>query len=398
MRCSCMMLVIAGCGGTSIAPVPEERDDPTAKPQAKELAADPTPMETPTPEDETDASPTPEDDCASGSWMVELVDDSDGTGWYAALALDSHGRPHLTYENGVNLRYAHRTEEGAWALDTEDLGGVGAYTALAVGPDNRVHVSAQVGNVGYAARDTDGEWRWRELVPLSPVEYTGFSSSIMVDASGNSHMSFYLFDVETRDAFAIYTHLTEEDEPEITPLGEAGFAADYTTVAAGADGTIHVVWSGYDPGDANVYYTRRAPGEEWQTELVETEARWSKFQPSLAIDAGGGTHLAYGPQELPTGTRYAFRDAGGGWIREDIDLEGRHRPAIAVGTDGTVHVSYYHHELERVRYARRESDGWNTEDIVPEATDPPNSIALEAEDRVHASFYAAGVQYATRCP
>ncbi|MFA4985663.1 MAG: hypothetical protein WC712_03675, partial [Candidatus Brocadiia bacterium] len=94
-------------------------------------------------------------------WVTELVDGRGvasakteyaaglpDMGTYASLALDSNGRPHIAYFDAVDkvLRYAHRTVEGSWLLQTVDDGGatnaqVGEYCSLVLNKFNEPNIA-----------------------------------------------------------------------------------------------------------------------------------------------------------------------------------------------------------------------------------------------------------------
>lgn len=90
------------------------------------------------------------------SWNLYEVDVSTGTGWYNALALDSSGDPHISYFDNSNnsLKYAY-------------------------------------GNIN-STSGYDSSWQIYEIDSYNPfITIPPQFSSIVVDSSGNPHISYY---------------------------------------------------------------------------------------------------------------------------------------------------------------------------------------------------------------
>ena len=104
-------------------------------------------------------------------WHHEIADHSPKVGWFASIAVDDSGHPHISYHDGSgsHLKYAYRTESG-WhteiadatdgpdRLDATGENGRGAQ-AVAHLPDRRaagrVAVQDIVGTVVVEIADTD---------------------------------------------------------------------------------------------------------------------------------------------------------------------------------------------------------------------------------------------------
>lgn len=138
---------------------------------------------------------------SSGAWTWETPDESGGP--HVSLALDSAGRPHLAYEDaGQVLTYRWKGASG-WTALTVDAGApTGLYTSIALGPDDRPHLSYwQVlnsanpddptrGHLRYASPLVSGGWTV-ETVDVDGLTGDG-GTRIAVDSQGFPHVAYLL--------------------------------------------------------------------------------------------------------------------------------------------------------------------------------------------------------------
>ncbi|MCA9758034.1 MAG: hypothetical protein KDA27_19735, partial [Candidatus Eisenbacteria bacterium] len=86
---------------------------------------------------------------ATGSWVVETVETTGNTGPANSIALDSAGRPHISYDQFdavAMLRHAYRTTNGVWIRETVDSGpAVAQTTSIAITPGDEIHIAYSVG-------------------------------------------------------------------------------------------------------------------------------------------------------------------------------------------------------------------------------------------------------------
>jgi hypothetical protein len=136
-------------------------------------------------------------DPTSGTWTIEEVDERGGT--ELALAVDSQGRPHISYDDeGEVLTHAMRDAAG-WHLTIVDPGAPTARaTSIAIDAQDRPHISYyQVFNRGwnddptrghlhYATQTSDGQW----VVEVVDMQGRHAESVIRVDSQDRPHVAF----------------------------------------------------------------------------------------------------------------------------------------------------------------------------------------------------------------
>ncbi len=126
------------------------------------------------------------------NWHTELVDGVVRAGMTNSIAVDSHGRPHISYYDATNqnLKYAYR-DSGGWHVQTIDsVGDVGAYNSLALDQSDRPHIAYCV----WASRCTNLKYvrfdgvAWQFQV-VDSTDSPGAYSSIQIDSQGRPHVT-----------------------------------------------------------------------------------------------------------------------------------------------------------------------------------------------------------------
>ena len=104
---------------------------------------------------------------------------------------------------------------------------------------------------------------------------------------------------------------------------------------------------------------------------------------SIAIDLGGGIHIAY-YDRINDALKYAYGD-GTSWQTETVDIEGGRYTSVVVDELGMPHVAY---RAEDLNYAVKTTGGWEIQvvetDIAPGGF---ASLALDAAGFAHISHY-----------
>lgn len=129
---------------------------------------------------------------ATGSWVVEPVDDGFDIGGWSSVAKDEAGDIHISYHKHIvdagELKYA-TNESGTWVSETVDsMNNTGWDTALQArgGVVHIAYVSSYPsGDLRYAARDANG-WTTQSISETSSYSKT----SMVFDPAGQLAVSF----------------------------------------------------------------------------------------------------------------------------------------------------------------------------------------------------------------
>lgn len=181
------------------------------------------------------------------------------------------------------------------------------------------------------------------------------------------------------------------------------------TIALDAGGNVHVAWEDasniYGSGtDQDIFYkTRAVSSATWGSgEVVSTASVHTALRSAIAVDAGGNVHVAW--EEIEDGAldydiHYRMRDAGTGTWGSPAEVSPgttytSQRPAIAIDTDGNVHVVFQHIAGEGLDYAicyrmkNATTDTWGSIHDVSTSTGPSvePAIAIDAASTVHVAW------------
>jgi hypothetical protein len=312
------------------------------------------------------------------TWHVETVDNS---GEWSSIAVDSKGRPHISYYDRPvgrviqSVKYAVRVGErgncggGAWSctvVDTftepsDDVLAEGG-TSIALGPMNTVHISY------YDPIKSEVKRAMKTSDPQSTGCTAGGWSCLVIEKANGDHIAIAV-DSDDR-SFIVYNdsggHLTLARElespvikltPEFADLfcGQQGqgssarwfFSCDIipnslpqkgtdlingnaSSITLGPGEAPHVVHiSLYDPEEHDDFlvYARRKPGSKWEQGNVATvSVRRRKLsessRSSIALDANGtSAYISY--QAEDGSLRYvrtgSFSEKNGFWEVAETD-------------------------------------------------------------------------------
>lgn len=324
------------------------------------------------------------------NWTIVTVDSTADVGRYNALAVDSLGRPHISYydKDSKDLKYARWTGS-SWQIQVVDsTGDVGASNSIALDATNHPHIS-YVDNTNYALKYAwwnGSNWQIQTVVIVGGLG--NFPTSIAVDQDGNAHIAYgdynYLRLKYARWTGSIWEIQTVEN------------AQSYdVSLALDNNNRPHIA---YDKGTLLRYALRE--GATWQIETVTYLANPGEATTgdlSLVLDDTGNPHIAY-VFKVDSGTsrlRYTHK-VGNNWEDQAVDFEsGVHTglgASIALDENRRPHISYRNH-LRVLKYAYFTGSNWTIQTIQNNVcfAGCDNPLALDANGNPHISFYEYNV-------
>lgn len=126
----------------------------------------------------------------------------------------------------------------------------------------------------------------------------------------------------------------------------------------------------------------------WQPEPIEAASYLG--EPAVAVDSDGVLHLLYS-RSSTSELIYQRRDAGV-WSEEQVTARGvaDSRSSLAIGGAQTVHVAYVANDTHEIIYAHRQADGtWTSETVGDEEGSWP-VVAVDSHDQPHLLYFVEG--------
>jgi len=291
--------------------------------------------------------------CLIGStWQIETVDNSGDVGWSTSLALDSDDHPYISYYEYKwgSLKYAYY-DGTAWHVETvEGYGGrFGEFSSLALDAAGHPHIAytntgTGWGELKYAYHDGSA-WH-KETVDDGDGGDVGAYLSLALDENDHPHISYRDRDNETLK----YAH-HDGSQWHIETVDANGNVGYHTSLALDSIGHPHI---SYQDKDNKALNYASYDGTEWHIERVDNHL-WAGEYTSLALDSDGRPHIGYYGDvcllECEYSLRYAYYD-GSTWHKEYVDTGARFtNTSLALDARDQPHISYYDPENNDLKYA-----------------------------------------------
>ena len=208
-------------------------------------------------------------------WQITTIDQPEGeagdmnVGMYSSIALDSEGRPYISYYNwtSTDLKCAHFDGDG-WKIETVDSqGDVGKYTSIAIDSKDNPHIgyydeiSWNRGNIKYAYYDNNA---WHTKVINSAVCYDD-GISLALDSLDVPHIVYY----------------DGEDNKLEYAIGHGDDHVDITVDSYLGEGSVSLALDSFDRPHIGYYCN-------WDLKYASREIR------SFRADAGANMTVAKG--------------------------------------------------------------------------------------------------------
>ena len=347
------------------------------------------------------------------AWEKDVLDWGDHTGIDCAIAIDSAGRPHVSYmeldfEQGVwRLKYARWTgtewlrediapsHEGhratSIALDSNDNPHI-AYRGFHDDPHRHLCYASKNGSV------------WN-IQTVDPGYYSAYSCDLAIDDSNRPHIIYNAF-LAVGNWHLKYAHWNGSQWVLESVGPTTGYTGTFAAIALDLQGRPHVCC--YDEENVRLMYARKIGGS-WDVHSdLDSDGGYTA---DIAVDDSGNPHICYaiGPDSPALGElRWIYSPNGGAsWnAAESVDAvpgeyDGIESCSIAVDATDGVHISYrylvFSPESCSLKYATKLTTQWAVE-IVDSRALMDTTLALDAADMPHIAYYATdwrALRYAT---
>ena len=342
------------------------------------------------------------------SWTYETVAELSAELNGLDVALDDSDRLHISLVDGNDLDYL-APQGDRWLRDPVDRAGgrEGNPSAIRVDESGQIHHAYWKGGYVMWAQGEEASWSIESIRKLSsatnPFISLGLSTSTHI-ALRHSGRAWHIAEEEDWAFHGLELGYAQWNALEFDDNGTGHlFVVDHLISQADIDAQL----------EHGVFAIRHAKYEdgEWHTQpAIEAHDGWLGYPhldfrgrlPStsldMALDDEGRPHLAYfyaaDPDDpaTPWVLRYAVQTEQG-WSLETIDEQASvgYHVSLALGPDGTPHVSYYHDKEQQLFYGTRLENGWFTEPIEPGTTHGPRSqISVTSDARVSVVYPSEG--------
>ncbi len=316
---------------------------------------------------------------APGSWTTSLSASSSFNQF--GLTIDSKGIQHVAFANGLDLLHASRPPGGAWGVAKLAMPGTPGHVALAMGgPQDDWHILYRtVTNPDLIeASNTWASWS-PGVNALVGHHAFGASPTVAVDSKGVALVAYYGgFPNGVR--FARYK--------------EGRWFAWGTSCSAGG-GTGARMFMAFDANDVahlaftstlgEVSYGRLTPAGDWQCEVIGS-INLNPPTPALAVASDGTVHIAY--REWADGALHHAVGGLGAWKNETVvDAAGDPATSLALALDnqGQPHIAYQTMATKTLRYTAKVAGAWQPNQLVESGDSVGEfpTMALDAAGKAH---------------
>jgi parallel beta-helix repeat protein/putative cofactor-binding repeat protein len=350
-------------------------------------------------------------------WNIQIVDSAGDVGRFDSLAIDSTGKAHISYYDGMNgyLKYASQIGS-AWDIQVVDFegdtGDVGLSTSLALDSEDLPHISY------IDQRDSDLKYAWHNgsswsVQVVNSNDESCLGPSLALSHEGYPRISYYLpmngdLKYAAVNATSFPTPLTPPlPTPSPTPVPQTNgiqvvesAAADVgmdSSLALDSDNNPHIAYFNmFRLENTSVKYAEWT-GSNWSIQTVDGDGVTGTF-PSLALDSQDNPHIVY--RDLPM-LKYASW-TGSEWIFQSIGSPGEYGSdnSLALDANDNPRLSYQEAMNSELRYASFGNSGWTLDVVDAEGTScgSYNSLALDSFGNPHICYMqsipSGGLKYA----
>ena len=237
--------------------------------------------------------------------------------------------------------------------------------------------------------DSPAESSWAPGVNVSNSSQDSRAPTLVVDGEGVIHL------VWEEGLFIYHSHGggASWSTPAFAATGEE------PALALGPDGTIHLAWSNEFGGNFEIYYSCWEGGQ-WSLPRNVSSTSGVSVLPDIVVAADGTHHVVWSDNSPGYPVIYhGWSDDGILWSNFPVPSARGTAPAVAVGSEGQVHVAWQDVDdatgFYEVYYSCREDDQWSLPENISDSPEQDSTLlALAVSDgTVHLAWEEAGVDY-----
>ncbi|MBI2067175.1 MAG: hypothetical protein HYT77_04100 [Deltaproteobacteria bacterium] len=317
---------------------------------------------------------------SDGIEVVKIYSTSPNTnnhGQYSSITVDSSGKAYISsYQaNAPRLSLWNLTNGALIHLPVDESADVGIGTSIAIDSNDKLHIAYRDATNGTLRYATNASGIWVN----ERVEAGGFSPSIAVDSSGAVHIAHW---IEGSGYVRYVTGSSGAWSSQIIPF-DRGIEEPSLTI--GPNNRVHIAaHSNVRP--SSLQYATNVSGS-WAVEVVQSGNN-TGLSPSITVSDDAKVIIAY----WENGDIYVASKNGSNWEGELVDTTSGDPIAVAVDSQGFVHLVYYEDSIgtNNLRYVTNLSGDW-VATTLDSAGDVGNycDIAIDSNDRLHISYYDA---------
>lgn len=276
-------------------------------------------------------------------------------------------------------------QDWSWTKETVDTSG--RSTSLVVDADGNAHISyGKDGELNYGFRPAGREFHWYTMKLGGGVNYT----DIKVDQRGNAQICATYLSLPLR-----FLHFDGKNwhTDEIAPDDKMGVEWS-CAIGISPDGRRSASWYRIAPDNSAHMRYAVLKDATWQMRTLDFAEQTGKWE-SMAIDSQGNPNISY--DCYVNGELKFARWDGKDWVIRIVDSRGRSGSDynlgmgnhLALDPEGNAHISYYTTSL--LRYASQDGQGWKIQDVAAvrptgNSVDFRSSLVLDRDGRPHISY------------
>jgi len=285
-----------------------------------------------------------------GTWALSTLAIAGPTYGVADLALDAAGNVHIMYVDINNQLQFIDNAAGRWSDPIwfgEDIDVMG-QPCMAIDSQGMFHVC-------FWQSDLDGNWitysyglpgdmSSTQVVYGDNTQTYSWEMSMSVDSNCVAHMIYNDIDSHV----LTYTNSLDWSKNKITISGVAYWA----NMAIGQGNSVHLSYFTYPNMVLNYALLT---GSSFASTVVEDAADLGAHHSAIAVDSNGYVHISY--MDNPSDSRGSIikyaTNSGGTWVIKIVDGSSNAgaENGIAVGPGAKVHIAYYSPSSSDLKYA-----------------------------------------------